>query len=74
MESRMSIGRTAVWAVAAAVLTTEPAHAYVDPGSASYIVQVLVGAVLGLLFTVRLYWQKIKALFRRGGYGRDTRP
>lgn len=55
-------------------LTAEPAFAYVDPGSASFFVQVLIGTVLGIAFTVRLYWQKIKAYFKRGGRGPDAKP
>jgi hypothetical protein len=38
-------------------------HAYLDPGSGSIIVQLLVAAGLGAAFAVRVYWKKIKAFF-----------
>jgi hypothetical protein len=37
--------------------------AYIDPGSGSYIIQVILAAVLGGLFAVKLYWKKIKSYF-----------
>lgn len=51
-----------------------PARAYVDPGSASFFVQALIGTVLGAVVAVRLYWQKIKTFFRRRGRGPDAAP
>jgi hypothetical protein len=66
--------RKSVIAAVLLVLGAGPAYAYVDPGSASFFVQVLIGTLLGIAFTVRLYWQKIKAYFRRGGRGPDAAP
>ncbi len=42
-----------------------PAHAYLDPGSASLLVQLLVGSVAGGLIVVKIYWVRLKRLFRR---------
>jgi hypothetical protein len=39
--------------------------AYLDPGSGSYILQILLGALLGAAFIIRVYWRKIKSFFRR---------
>ena len=36
---------------------------YLDPGSGSLLVQLLLAAVLGIGVAVRIYWKKIKALF-----------
>jgi hypothetical protein len=36
-------------------------HAYLDPGSGSYIIQILLATLLGGLFLVKVYWQKIVA-------------
>ncbi len=35
-------------------------YAYIDPGSGSYVVQVVLAAILGGLFAVKIYWNKIK--------------
>ncbi|MDJ0865935.1 MAG: hypothetical protein QNK03_07490 [Myxococcota bacterium] len=39
--------------------------AYLDPGTGSFIIQTLVALVAGVAVTLRLYWARIKAFFRR---------
>ena len=41
------------------------AHAYVDLGTGSMMVQLLIGAATGVLVAGKLYWQKIKDVFMR---------
>jgi hypothetical protein len=38
--------------------STSTAHAYLDPGTGSIILQVLLGGVAGLTLACKLYWQK----------------
>ena len=38
---------------------------YLDPGSGSFIIQLLLAAGLGLGVAVKLYWTKIKAFLNR---------
>jgi len=33
---------------------------YLDPGSGSIIIQALIGALVGVGITVKIYWWKIK--------------
>lgn len=40
---------------------TKSAYAYLDPGSGSLMLQMMIGAALGAMFTVKLYWKKLKA-------------
>ena len=42
-----------------------PAHAYLDPGTGSMLVQLLLGGVAGALVVGKLYWHRIKAFFGR---------
>jgi|GEM_PF-1967633 len=35
-------------------------HSYLDPGSGSFILQLVLAAVLGWLIILRSYWTKIK--------------
>jgi hypothetical protein len=42
---------------------SQSAFAYLDPGTGSYIFQVLVAIFIGGLFTIKMYWQKIKIFF-----------
>jgi len=39
------------------------AYAYLDPGTGSYVFQVLIAAVIGGLFAIKMYWQKIRNFF-----------
>jgi hypothetical protein len=39
--------------------------AYLDPGTGSLILQVLVGGVAGALVTVKLWWARVTSIFRR---------
>ena len=36
---------------------------YLDPGSGSFLIQLLIAALLGVGIALRAYWGKIKGLF-----------
>ena len=50
---------------AGVVLTAVDARAYIDAGTGSLVIQSVLGVLLAALFTLKLYWQKVKALFGR---------
>jgi hypothetical protein len=37
--------------------------AYLDPGSGSFLLQLLIAGLLGLGVAVKVYWNKVKGLF-----------
>ncbi len=39
--------------------------AYLDPGSGSLILQIVIGALAAFFFAVKAYWLKIKSFFVR---------
>jgi flagellar biosynthesis protein FliR len=41
------------------------AHAYLDPGTGSVIVQAVVGGIVGVAAIAKLYWTRIKQFIRR---------
>ena len=41
------------------------AYAYIDPGSGTLLLQMLVGALVGVGIALKLYWFKIKEKFSR---------
>ncbi len=41
------------------------AYAYLDPGTGSYLVQLVIASILSALFVVKIYWKKIKDSIRR---------
>jgi hypothetical protein len=36
---------------------------YIDPGSGSYLVQVIIAAILGGAFWIKKFWRKIRSFF-----------
>ncbi|HEV2353545.1 MAG TPA: hypothetical protein VGR89_04840 [Puia sp.] len=38
---------------------------YIDPGSGSYLVQVIIAAILGGAFWIKKFWRKIRSFFTR---------
>ena len=52
-----------------------PSYAYIDPGSGSYVIQILVAGLLGFLYSIKLFWSKIRAAFEKWvPNGRKSRP
>lgn len=41
------------------------AWAYLDPGTGSMVLQLLLGGTAGAIVVVKLYWQKVKSFFCR---------
>jgi hypothetical protein len=39
------------------------AYAYLDPGTGSYVLQIILAAFVGVAFTIKIYWGKIKTIF-----------
>jgi hypothetical protein len=42
-------------------MTPQDAHAYLDPGTGSYVLQMVIAAILGAGFAMKIYWRKISA-------------
>lgn len=55
--------RTLACALLVQVLMTAQAHAYIDPGSGSFFVQMLLAGLLGAGMAIKAYWGRIKAFF-----------
>jgi hypothetical protein len=48
--------------VAGAVLVwPSRAHAYLDPGTGSYVLQIVIGVLLGGIFALKTFWTRIKS-------------
>ena len=57
--------KSIVFALFFIALSAGPALAYVDFGTGSYVLQVLVASAVGGIFLVKHYLQRIKAFFTR---------
>ena len=52
------------------------AYAYLDPGSGSFFIQMLLAALVGLSFTIKTFWKKIKEFLIKlfsGGKGPEKK-
>ncbi len=64
MKRRSDVGLI-LGCVAVVIAYAPPAHAYVDAGIGSVLLQVVVASVAGGLLTLRVYWGRIKAVLTR---------
>ncbi len=46
-------------------------QAYLDPGSGSFLIQLLIAGLVGAGFIVKVYWKKIKGLFNRSAMKKE---
>ncbi len=46
------------------LLLVSNVSAYIDPGTGSMIFQVLIASFMGILFMVKVYWNKIKTCLK----------
>lgn len=55
------------------LLFAPPTYAYIDPGTGSFIVQAMIAGLLGILVSVKMYWTRIKVIFKeRLRFGRKA--
>lgn len=69
--SRRELGTAApVVAVSLFFISSMPAYAYLDPGTGSMMLQIILGGIAGLLVAGKLFWCRIVdffgSIFRRG--------
>lgn len=48
-----------------ALMTPQHAHAYIDAGTGSLILQALLGGLVGFSAFLKLYWYQVKEFFGR---------
>lgn len=50
-----------------------PAHAYLDPGSGSFMIQVLIAGMAAFLLTLKSFWNNIIHFFSDKKGGREPK-
>jgi len=76
-DARVRFGPRRVWLttiVALVLAHPAPAEAYLDPGTGSMLLQAVAAAFIGGLFTLKLYWRRVKAYLARPGRGEPSQP
>lgn len=51
--------------VLGAGLLAAPAAGYIDPGTGSYVLQIAIAFLVGLAFSIKVFWKKIIAFLRK---------
>ncbi|MFH2012297.1 MAG: hypothetical protein ABIJ37_06320 [Pseudomonadota bacterium] len=46
------------------------AQAYLDPGTGSYILQLILAGLFGTLVTIKIYWKRIKTYLKSSFSGK----
>ena len=57
--------------VCALLSVSTPAFAYLDPGTGSMVLQIILGGFAAIGVALKLYWYRIKAFF---GFKSDSPP
>ena len=47
------------------LLNPQTAHAYLDPGTGSYLFQIFIAGLIGGAFALKIFWRRIWLFFSR---------
>jgi hypothetical protein len=61
MMNRQRSGARVLVALAWVLVLAVDAHAYLDPGTGSYVFQMVIAVVLSGAFTIKHFWHRLKA-------------
>jgi hypothetical protein len=53
------------------VTSLKPVYGYLDPGSGSFILQLIIGGGIAALYTIKTYWGKITSFVRHSKKNND---
>ena len=62
MKCRKSLTAFVVFLSLIYFVFPQNAYAYIDLGTGSYILQMLIAGFLGILFSLKIYWGRIKLM------------
>jgi len=46
------------------LISPQKLYAYLDPGTGSFIFQLIIAALLGGLFSIKIFWKRIKIFLK----------
>jgi hypothetical protein len=64
MKLRSNLSGIIALSVLFLLLEPRISAAYLDPGTGSYLIQILIAAGLGAIFSIKIFWQRIKLFFK----------
>lgn len=60
MNAKNTLGKCIPLLAVFGLLFPVYSYGYIDPGTGSYIFQILIAAFVAVSFAIKVYWQKIK--------------
>ena len=60
-------------AICTILVTSGAASAYIDPGTGSYILQIVIAGLVGAAFTLKLFWKRIQLFFSKSSSKKEER-
>ena len=55
-----------VWLITLTIfIFPETSYAYLDPGTGSFVFQMIIAGLVGGLFTIKTFWRKIIGFFKK---------
>lgn len=61
----MKFARIQLLCILFLIIFSNTCFAYLDPGTGSYIIQVIIAVILGAAFSIKMFWNKIVSYFRK---------
>ena len=52
----------AILVIAVWTLSPQKAHAYLDAGTGSYVIQIIIASLATALFSIKLWWRRMAAI------------
>jgi hypothetical protein len=76
MRHQVAQGAILIALLVALALVPRDAEAYLDAGTGSYVIQLLIAGFVGMLFALKLFWRRIRGLFTQATSSRmdDDQP
>lgn len=65
MLTSIRVCKILIFSFCSLLFFVDRAHAYIDPGTGSMILQATIAAIVGSAVTIKLLWQRIKLFFLR---------
>ncbi len=65
MKFSKKFTRPFVLAAVLLLISTRDARAYIDPGTGSFVLQLVIASLLGAAFAVKGFWKNIKTFFSK---------
>jgi hydrogenase-4 membrane subunit HyfE len=71
--TRKQVSSLTLLVIGVLILTSRPAHAYIDPGTGSFVLQAAIAGLLGAAFVIKSTWKNLTQAIARVFSRKDSR-